>query len=832
MKRLFTENALQQLRSEIAACGGNEVFFLGKTDAARIVVAVEPLARGSRDTVAAIMITASFGDVVIHNHPSGNLTPSTADLEIAATMGNQGIGFYIIDNLAEQAYQAVSPFIRKKINYISLAEIDAFFQPDGLLSANLAGYEHRSEQTRMSMAVAEAFNGDRVAVIEAGTGTGKSLAYLLPAALWAKSNRERVVISTNTINLQEQLTGKDIPFLQKYGKVSFRAALIKGRGNYLCLRKLTARREEPGLFHDEKSELQAIAAWSETTASGCRDDLGFIPRDEVWEELCSEGDQCGRTKCKSYGRCHFYSSRRNAAAADILVVNHALLMADLSLREQAGATSAAILPPFQRLIIDEAHHLEDVATGNLSSQITRSGLLKLLGKLQHPRRAERGLLPKLSGAVNAAIPEGFDTLYRQIAALLDDELLAVLPQLADTIGREMDGIGYALSGHLRPAEGRLGEQKLRLTPAVYGSDFWGESLERINRLAGKLLEFNNALGRILKAVSGLPEKPLESIAGVITDMKGVKGRIDGALLALLHFVGHEETVCRWFEMKKGGKGLVVRLCSSPLDVAPTLKRVLFDQLRTVIMTSATLAVGERFDYLEQRTGVSLLPTVRRSELLLASPFDYDRQVFVGVPADMPEPTDRRFEAAAADFILETQKISHGRAFVLFTSYDLLKRVHTRLAPQLEAMGLVPLRQGETNRQLLLARFKATAGAVLFGTDSFWEGVDVQGEALELVIITRLPFRVPTEPILEARSEYISASGGDPFREYTVPQAVIKFKQGFGRLIRSRNDRGAVLILDSRVLSKNYGRIFLQSLPEVKVTATGSEELLTELRQFY
>jgi ATP-dependent DNA helicase DinG len=832
MKRLFSEQVLRQLRVDIAACGGNEVFFLGKTDAARIIVSVEPLARGSRDRVAAIMITASFGDVVIHNHPSGNLTPSTADLEIAATLGNQGIGFYIIDNLAEQAYQAVSPFVRKKIKYISLAEIDAFFQPAGLLSANLTGYEHRSEQTRMSMAVAEAFNGDRVAVIEAGTGTGKSLAYLLPAALWAKSNRERVVISTNTINLQEQLTGKDIPFLQKYGKVSFRAALIKGRGNYLCLRKLAARREEPGLFHEEKSELQMIAAWSESTASGCRDDLGFIPGDEVWEELCSEGDQCGRTKCSYYGRCHFYSSRRNAAAADILVVNHALLMADLSLREQAGSSSAAILPPFQRLIIDEAHHLEDVATGNLSSQITRNGVLKLLGKLQHPRRAERGLLPKLSAAVTSELPDGFDALYRQLAEILDIELLAALPILADTVGREMDGIGYALTGHLRPAEGGKGEQKLRLTPAVYGSDFWEESLERIKRLSGQLHEFNNSLERLLKTLSAMPEKPLEKLSGTITDLKGIKGRIDGTLLSLLHFIGHEESVCRWFEMRRGGKGFVVRFCSSPLDVAPTLKQVLFDQLRTVILTSATLAVGERFDYLEQRTGVSLLPSARLTELLLASPFDYNRQAFVGVPADMPEPTDRRFETAAAGFILETQKITQGRAFVLFTSYDLLKRVHARLAPQLDAMGLVPLRQGETNRQLLLTRFKETAGAVLFGTDSFWEGVDVQGEALELVIITRLPFRVPTEPILEARSEHISANGGDPFREYTVPQAVIKFKQGFGRLIRSRNDHGAVLILDSRVLSKNYGRIFLKSLPEVKVTATGSDELLAALRRFY
>jgi ATP-dependent DNA helicase DinG len=250
------------------------------------------------------------------------------------------------------------------------------------------------------------------------------------------------------------------------------------------------------------------------------------------------------------------------------------------------------------------------------------------------------------------------------------------------------------------------------------------------------------------------------------------------------------------------------------------------------MTSATLTVGGKFDYLGSRTGISLLPKVRIAELLLASPFDYSSQVFAGVPADMPEPANRAFEPAAAELIVESLSISRGGAFVLFTSYELLRRIYTRIAPTLEEMGLAPMRQGETGRHQLLARFRSTPGGVLFGTDSFWEGVDVQGDALGLVIITRLPFRVPTEPILEARSEHISASGGDPFMEYTVPQAVIKFKQGFGRLIRSRDDRGGVLILDSRVLSKGYGRIFLKSLPEMQVVATGRKEMLEGLQRFY
>jgi ATP-dependent DNA helicase DinG len=302
--------------------------------------------------------------------------------------------------------------------------------------------------------------------------------------------------------------------------------------------------------------------------------------------------------------------------------------------------------------------------------------------------------------------------------------------------------------------------------------------------------------------------------------------------AMSAFAGRDALICRWFEVKRGPKGVMLRLCSSPLDVAPSLKAVLFEKFRTVILTSATLTVGGKFDYLGSRTGISLLPKIRVTELLLASPFDYVRQVFAGVPADMPEPTSREFEPAAAELIVESLSISLGGAFVLFTSYDLLRRIYSRIAPRLEAMGLAPMRQGETGRHQLLSRFRNTPGGVLFGTDSFWEGVDVQGDALGLVIITRLPFRVPSEPILEARSEHISRTGGDPFMEYTVPQAVIKFKQGFGRLIRSRDDRGGVLILDSRVLSKGYGRIFLKSLPEMQVIATGKKELLEGLQKFY
>lgn len=833
MKRYFSEKALLQIKNEIADSGGNEVFFLGRTDETRLVVEVEPLARGNRDAVAAILIAASFGDVVIHNHPSGLLTPSQADLEVASILGNQGVGFYIIDNPAEHCYQAVAPFTRTIQEPIAYPEIVKLFSPDGPLAKGLKGYEHREEQTRMAFAVAEAFNEERVAVVEAGTGTGKSLAYLVPAILWGVRNKERVVISTNTINLQEQLTKKDIPFLARHLGTDFRAVLVKGRSNYICLRKLEGIRIEPSLFRDDAvEELQAIIDWCGKTSDGCRGDLSFIPRDETWEEVCCEADQCARVKCPHYSRCFFYTARREAAGADLLVVNHALLMADVMVRQETGYSSAAILPPFERLIFDEGHHLEDVATGSLSTHSSRQGLQKTLGRLQHPRKAQLGLLPALSAQLSREIPEALDDLYMETAAILEGTLIPKRSALAGAVSLSMDAITTSFSNHMKSIGKRDSELKLRLTPAVYTTPFWQEVEERVRGLADELSDYVAGMQAFQKICERLPDKVLEKLAGFLVDLRGVKGRLESAVENLHFFISRGEGFCRWFEMSKGGRGPSVKLCSSPLEVSEMIKAVILDKFRTVVITSATLAVGEKFSYLEERTGISLLDRGRITELQLSSPFDFRRQAFVGIPADIPEPTGSGYEQILADYLMEGLTISQGRAFVLFTSYDLLTRLFDRLRVPLKELGLTTMRQGETNRHLLLSRFRKERNAVLFGTDSFWEGVDVKGKALELVVITRLPFRVPTEPVLEARAEHIAARGLDPFMEYTVPQAVLKFKQGVGRLIRSRDDRGGVLILDSRVLSKNYGRYFLRSLPDAVLVKGNGSEVFSGMRSFF
>lgn len=833
MDRYFTENARSRIRCEIVEASGNEVFFVGHTNGAGVVIDVEPLARGNRDAVAAIVIASRCGDVVIHNHPDGPLTPSNADLEIASILGNQGVGFIIVDNYVERCYVAVTPFIPPTLETLAFEDIESFYAPGGRLSSSLDGYEYREEQVRMAFLVADAFNEDKVSIIEAGTGTGKSLAYLLPAALWAIRNKERVVISTNTINLQEQLTRKDIPFLQEHAGIDFKAVLVKGRSNYLCKRKLTSVKRDPALFQDEATEeMQTLLEWSGKTVEGCRNDLPFIPRQEIWEEICCEADQCTRAKCEHYNGCFFFAARRAAAAADILVVNHALLMADIAVRMEAGYESSAILPPFKRLIFDEGHHLEDVATSHFGSQSSRHSVLKLFSRLQHPKKPQRGLLPQLSATLSREIPEELEELYMDAAAILEDRLLRENGKVADSITKGMDAIATAMLAHIRSGGGRTADLTLRITPAVSGTVFWQETRQRIRQLVDQLSGYAATIKDCCRLCERLPEPVLAKVSSPLIDIRGIRGRIEAIAEGLSFFIADDESYCRWMEVAKGSKGLSVKLCFAPLEVSESLRKAVFEQIRTVVITSATLAVGERFDYLKKRTGIAALPGNRVSELLLASPFDYDRQAFVGIPADLPEPTSPAFPDALENCLLQAISVTNGGVFVLFTSYDLLRRMFDRLSPQLKSWGITALRQGEASRHTLINRFRREGNAVLFATDSFWEGVDVQGKALELVVIARLPFRVPTEPLLEARAEHIAEEGGDPFMEYTVPQAVIKFKQGFGRLIRSREDRGAALILDTRVLTKNYGRSFLKALPGTAHNVGSQHEVLERMKSFF
>ena len=822
------------IRYEIDAAQGNEVFFIAQPDGDGCLVEASAIARGNQRAVPAILSRATPGQMVLHNHPSGNLTPSDADLDLASICGNNGIGFAIIDNQCERSYLVVSPHTPRSGELLNFDELERAFGQEGLLASHLKGFEPRAEQVRMAFCVANAFNQDKVAVIEAGTGTGKSLAYLIPALLWAVRNEQRVVISTNTINLQEQLIKKDIPLLQRHSSTPFNACLVKGRGNYLCLRKLEAGQAEPTLFPDAASEeLAAIAAWSETTPSGCLSDLSFHPSREVWDDLRCEADQCGRSRCPHFGRCFFYKARRDAAAAQLLVVNHALLLADIALRRESGYDAVAILPPFSRLIIDEAHHLEEAATGALSVRIGRAGLLRQLSRLA-PGGNRAGILTVLNTRLGKELPEELDGLYQELSGLIEAALLPQTQELAALLDRELDWLALALqTGPLPGADQRGGEIKCRITPELRSTPFWQELQTRLSQLAEQLTELSSGLGALDRAAAKLPDPIRQGLDSWLTDAAGIGQRLLTVAQELGWFCEQDETACRWLETRQTSRGSQATICVAPLEVAETIKTALLEPIPTVVMTSATLTVGGSFGYLRRRTGLDLLEPERLDELALASPFDYANQALVGIPRDLPDPTSAAFRQPLAAAVLRAVSLSQGGAFVLFTSFDLLKQTHASLKGDLERLGLTILRQGEgAGRHQLLARFRKERNAVLFGTDSFWEGVDVKGDALRLVIIVRLPFQVPTEPIQQARAERITATGGDPFRELSVPQAVLKLRQGFGRLIRSRDDRGAVLILDNRIVTKNYGKRFLKSLPAAAQVIDDAEQVFIQLERFF
>lgn len=837
LKRL-TPEAARQMRLAIADAEGREVFCAGALDASGRVSSVRVCARGHKAAVPALFEGLDLREVVLHNHPSGDLEPSDADLEVASVYSTRGHGVYIVDNTVSRVYVVVEPFIPREKCRLDPKELAGFFRPSGPIARTLPGYEVRPQQSRMVNAVATAFNEDGIAVIEAPTGVGKTMAYLLAAALWAVRNRERVVISTRTINLQEQIVLKDIPALQRCLKETFTACLVKGRGNYLCLRRLERALSEATLFEDETSreQLDHIVEWSEHTRDGSLSDLPFVPVRDLWERVCSESDTCTMSQCPNQKRCFVGRARREIAKADLIVANHHILFSDIAIKSQAGDFAAmSVLPAYHCIIFDEAHSIEDSATEYFGVKCTRLGALATLSRFFRMERGlERGLIPFIKLKLIKDCPQVLIDDFEKLQALIDEKLLPALAVCREQIETVFDAIRTLTTERC----GQIGRDiKWRLTPAFLQDPALREMhrtavLPAVDHMRQTIAQAIG-LAKELKEIPTAEDRDEPPFAVEAAQLSAYAQRLENVANVLSEILSDTlaENTVRWIEIDAKNSNFV-RLARCPLHVGKPLAGWVYENLRTVVMTSATLAVQQEFTYLFDRLGLDRIPAERISAMALDSPFNFENQAMLCIPTDLPLPDDRQFLDDSVEFIRRALHISGGHAFVLFTAFYPLDYTYRKIEKELRAAGITPLRQGEATRTQLLDRFRADTASVLFATDSFWEGVDVAGEALQCVILPKLPFRVPTEPILEARAEAIAADGRNAFLEYSVPQAVIKFRQGFGRLIRRRDDRGVILVLDRRVVSRYYGRIFLKSLPEVRIMKADQGEVFEALTAFY
>ena len=804
---------------------------------------------------------------------------------------------------------------------VTAQEIAALLGPDGPLAAALSGYELRPEQIEMAQRAGTALTQGRHLMAEAGTGIGKSLAYLVPAILFAKRAGRPVMISTHTKNLQAQLFDKDLPFLKKHLGIEFEAALLKGRPNYLCLRKFmyTLQEASSELDEEECARMLPVMTWATQTDHGDVSELAAFSREqnpEMWDRLHTVGDDCLKRQCPFYKRCFVYKARGTARSADLVVLNHALVFSDLNL--EGGA-----LPPYSEIVFDEAHKLEDVATEHLACEITPKRIYKILSRLcrtAHAGGVGKGLLPALLMQLEQARSEFPEPLLLSIRQHVLDAIQAISPAVEGAevffnVFREWTEQPAQSSDQEAPRPYVPIERGRRaVPPTIFPDDteqaapaakrfrpaMRGGSGDERKRYSSRSLRpdeveyFQNGkemaiavLGRVRQALDTVEEDFKEIRKRQVARARELTQEItaqNGFLQELIHDIefvvkGDEPNYVYWTE-RMGRRA--ARVVAAPLDIAALLHSQLYEKKRSIILASATLSVRDSeadagsgfaplklartlenendgplrppasllltaaeghaheklhpksFEFLKNRLGLSLLPAKKLDELLLGSPFDYQTRCRLFVPTFLPEPgaRERDFNAAFSSMLGDLVLASGGRALVLYTSYMALEASAAALRKTVVPEGIEVLAQGaDGSRESLLARLKAGNRTVLLGTASFWEGVDVRGDALSLLVIAKLPFAVFTDPVVQGRCELLEASGKDPFLHFSVPQAILKLRQGFGRLIRAKSDRGVVVLADKRVLTRRYGAAFLRALPAKAHTAVSQDALVKATRDF-
>jgi ATP-dependent DNA helicase DinG len=682
--------------------------------------------------------------------------------------------------------------------HLDVDRVVSLINEGGRVAARMPGYERRTQQLEMTRAITEAFDQSQHIIIESATGTGKSVAYLLPSILWATTNQEHVVVSTNTINLQDQLMTKDIPALAAALDIHFHAAVLKGRSNYLCPRRLIATRRRRPTHVDELRTLAKILVWLLESSSGDKGEISLRGpvENNTWQRMSAEDEGCTLDRCRTMmaGTCPFYKARKAAESAHLVVVNHALLLSD-------AVSENRVLPDYRYLVVDEAHHLEEATTNGFSFRLDEAILNRRLADLGGPKQ---GLLGDLLHNVRASAPDKevkrLDSFVTNISAATS----AMEIHIKTLFDRLRDFVADA-SGSDRSADFL---HQVRLTPELRSKG----SFAQVQAVWNTLKEFFEVVGgamvRLGEVLGRLQDYRISSYDDLVNSIHAAASYFDEVRIQLQAFaIEPDDNVIYWINV--GQNVAFLSLQSAPLHIGPVTEKYLWNAKESVVMTSATLRTNDSFDYVRERLNAGNIRTLE-----LKSPFDYKKSTLVYVPDDIAEPNDRHhYQKAVERGIIALADALDGRVLVLFTSYTQLRQTADAIRPLLALGNISVYDQSDgSSRQALLDGFKSTEKAVLLGTKSFWEGIDIPGDSVSAVVITRLPFAVPTEPIFAARSETYA----DSFKEYAIPEAILRFRQGFGRLIRSQSDRGLVAVLDKRILTKSYGANFLDSLPDCTI----------------
>lgn len=812
IKNRFSEESLKEIEKILEEHNYKSVILKANFDENELIQNPVFLFENKKKELEGIVNKFKRDEVLVRVAKGSQLYPSDLELEISEILYNKkNVAYCILSHKLDDFY-----FVQD-IDRINLNEVDIlpYFEKNGLLAQNIKNFEYREEQNVMALSIQEAINRNQKIIIEAGTGTGKTLAYLIPAIKWAIENQKKVIIATNTINLQEQLLHKDIPIAKSIIKEEFSYVLVKGRNNYVCKRlfnevSVKANIDLDSFNSDQKEQLQYILKWGNKTNTGDKTELPFEVNSDVWELIQSTTELCIGKKCPYRKECFYMRTRREKMEASILISNHHVFFADLNVRANTDFDAEyLVLPKYDMVIFDEAHNIESVARSYFSIEISKFSFSRLLSRIysKSVRRKQKAALNKLEESIDKKDIDNTGIYELTLGKLKD--AIQVLQTVGDQYFEELRMIFD--NGQ------ENGVKKVLTSYEMKKSNFLESSREKTAKFQDLLVEYSDLMNSFLDIIDSEKDKNPDVI-NFKNHLNIYKQFIDN--FKFINNFGEEDYIY-WIDINSKRTNIV--LTATPLNIAKKLNFSLFDNLNRLIFASATLAADKNFNYFKKSIGLSEEDCI---EKIIESPFDYDEQMKVYIPTNIQD-SDKvnLFFSDAGDFILNILLKTKGKAFILFTSYSMLNQIYYHIRNKLLENDFDIFLHGEKPRTQLIKEFKKAKNPILFGTTSFWEGVDVQGENLSNVIIVKLPFLVPTDPVVSAISKKIEEEGGNSFTDFQLPEALIKFKQGIGRLIRNKKDYGNIFILDNRVLKKSYGISFLNSIPTKKLKILTKKEIL-------